>query len=82
MTTLRTRIRNIQVVERHILHNLLLFVDVAFRNWDVLLSLQVILSGIVVAAADSLNCARGRFNVDDIADSNLLFLNVLVDGRV
>jgi hypothetical protein len=39
------------------LHNLLLLVDVTFRDWEVLLSLQVKLRGIGVTPADSLDIA-------------------------
>ena len=69
-------------MESHILHDLLLLVDLALGDGDVLLGLQVVLSGIGVAPADSLDGTTGCLDVDDVSDSNLLLLNVLVDRGV
>jgi len=69
-------------VESHILHDLLLLVDLALGDGDVLLGLQVVLSGIGVAPADSLDGTTGCLDVDDVSDGNLLLLNVLVDRGV
>jgi hypothetical protein len=62
----------VEVVERHVLDDLPLLVDVALGQPDVFLRLQVILAGIRVAAAQPLDCARVCLDVDHIADLHLL----------
>ena len=82
VTTLWSRVSHIQIMECHILHDLLLLVDVSLRDWNVLFSFKIILSRVRVRSSDSLDSTTCGFNIDDIADGDFLLLNVLVDTWV
>ena len=82
LTALGLGIREVEVVERHVLHNLLLLMHVALGEGHVLLRLEIELGGECVRAAHTLHRARVRLNVDDVAGEYLLLLDGVVDSRV
>lgn len=82
LPALRPRIRYVEVMQRHILHNLLLLMHIPLWHGHVLLRLEVEFRGVGVRAADPLAGARVGFNVDDVADRDALLLYGLVDGGV
>ena len=82
MATLGSSVGYIKVMESHVLNNFLLLVDVALGNRHILFGLQIILSRVRIRPTDTLDGATCRFNVDDIADRDLLLLNILVDARI
>ena len=82
MTSLRSSVSAVEIVKGDILHNLLLLVYITLRDGNVLLSLKIILGGVGIGSADSLDGTAGGLDVDDIADSDLLLLKVLVDAWV
>ena len=73
---------HVQIVQRHVLDDFLLFVHVALGQRHVLLGFQVKLRRVVVAAADAFDGARRGFNVNDVADLHLFLLQAFVNGRV
>jgi len=82
VATLGSGVGNIKIVKGHILNDFLSLVDVTLGDGNVLLSLKIVLSGVRVGSADALDGATGGLNVDDIADSNLLLLDVLVNTGI
>mmetsp|Transcript_72480 Transcript_72480/g.212419 ORF Transcript_72480/g.212419 Transcript_72480/m.212419 type:complete len:368 (-) Transcript_72480:27-1130(-) len=82
LAALWLRVRLVQVVQRHVLHHLLLLVDLALGHRHVLVGLEIKLSGIIVAPANSPRYTAVCLDVDDIAYRYLLLLKALVDrGR-
>mmetsp|Transcript_4644 Transcript_4644/g.14330 ORF Transcript_4644/g.14330 Transcript_4644/m.14330 type:complete len:323 (-) Transcript_4644:2-970(-) len=82
LPALRARVGEVEVMERNVLHDLLLLVHVALGQRHILLRLEVKLGGVGVRTADALDGARVGFDVDDVARCDLLLLDGLVDGRV
>lgn len=82
MATLRLGIGDIQVMESDVLDNLFLLVDITLGDGDVLFSLKVIFGSIGIRSSDSLNSTTSSFDVDNITDSNLLLLDVLVNTGI
>ena len=76
--TLITTTIHIEVVKSHILDDFFLLVDITFGNWDIFLSFEIVLCRVGVRSAYSFNGTACGFDVDDIADSDLLLLNVLI----
>lgn len=81
-TALWSRVRHVQIMKSDVLNDFFLFVDIAFGNGNVLLRLQIELSGVGVRSTDSFDSAGGRLDIDNITDGYFLFLDVLVDGGV
>lgn len=79
LAALGSCVGDVEIVERHVLHDLLLLVDVAFGDGYVFLGLEIELGCKGVAATDSLDGARIGFNVDDIADADAFLLDGFVD---
>lgn len=82
MTALGASVGSIEVMQRHILNDFLLLVDVSLRDGNVLLGLEIVLGGIGVGSAHALDSATCSLDVDHITDGDLLFLNVLVYARI
>lgn len=68
VTRLRPCVCAVQVVQRHVLHNLLALVHVALGQRHVLLGLKVELGRIRVAAAHTAHRAAVGLDVDDVAN--------------
>jgi hypothetical protein len=75
-------VRNIQVVQRDILHNVLLLVNVALGHGHVLLSFQIEFCRERIATANPLYCTSIGLDVYDISNAHPLFLNGLVNAGV
>lgn len=58
LTSLGSRVRHVKVMQCHVLHYLLLLVNVAFGQRHVLLGLQVKLGGVRITPTLSLNAER------------------------
>jgi len=69
-------------MEGHILHDLFFLVDVSLGKGNVLLGLQIKLTGIGVASSHSLDIPSRGFNVNDVSDGTFLSGQVFMDGRV
>jgi len=82
MTALRFCVSHIKIVKRHILNNLLLLVNISFRDWNIFLSLKIVFSGVRIRSTDSLDSTAGGFNINDISDSYFLLLDIFVDAGV
>lgn len=82
LPALRPRVRHVQIVQRDVLHNLLLLVHIPLRDRHVLLRLEVELGGIGVGPPDPFHRARVRLDVDDVAEAHALLLDRFVDGWV
>lgn len=82
LAALRARVGHVQVVQRHVLNNLLLLVHVALRKGDVLLGFQIVLKGEAVGATLALDGAAVGLNIDDVANLDLFLLQALVNGGV
>ena len=82
LPALRLRVREVEVVQRHVLDDLLALMHVSLWQRHVLLSLEIELGREGVAAADALDRARVRLDVDHVARRHLLLLQGLVDARV
>lgn len=82
LTALRARVCHIQIVEGHILDDLLLLVDFALGNGHILLCLKVEFGRIGVGSADSLACSGVCFDVDNVSDCDALLLDGFVDARI
>lgn len=78
MAALGLGVGHVEVVEGYILDDGLLLVDVSLGERDVLLGLEVVLRGVDVGTADSLDVAGLGLDVDDISNSDFLLLDVLV----
>ncbi len=48
VTTLRTSVGHIEIVEGDVLNDFFLFVDISFWNWNILFSFEIILGGVGV----------------------------------
>mmetsp|Transcript_21276 Transcript_21276/g.53586 ORF Transcript_21276/g.53586 Transcript_21276/m.53586 type:complete len:495 (-) Transcript_21276:8-1492(-) len=82
LAALRPRVGHVEVVEGHVLDDLLLLVHVALGEGDVLLRLEVILCRVRVRPAHPLDRPRVCLDVDDVSDRHLLLLDRLVDAGV
>ena len=82
MSTLWSSISHIKVMKGDILDNLFLLKNISLGNGHILLSFQIILGGIRIRSSDPFNCATCRLDVNDITNSNFLFLDVLIDARI
>ena len=82
VAALRTGVGHVQVMQGHVLHDLLLLVHIALRKGNVLLGLEIELACVGVASAHALHVACRRLDVYHIADRALLAGEVLVDGRI
>mmetsp|Transcript_30037 Transcript_30037/g.64108 ORF Transcript_30037/g.64108 Transcript_30037/m.64108 type:complete len:552 (+) Transcript_30037:87-1742(+) len=82
LTPLRPRVRRVQVVQRDVLDDLLLLVDIALWQRHVLLRLQVEFRRVRVAPPDSLHAATVGFNVNHVAHLHFLLEDAVVDGGI
>lgn len=82
LAALGARVGHVEVVQRHVLHDLLLLVHLALGDGHVFFGLEVELGGVGVAAADALDGAGVGFDVDYVAGGDALFLDAFVDARV
>mmetsp|Transcript_20953 Transcript_20953/g.54113 ORF Transcript_20953/g.54113 Transcript_20953/m.54113 type:complete len:348 (-) Transcript_20953:545-1588(-) len=82
LTTLGFSVGVVQIMEGHILHDLLLLMHLSFWYRYVLLCLKVILGGVRVRAPNSLYCPAVCLDVDDITDGNLFFLQPFINARI
>ena len=79
---LRTRVGHVEVVERDVLHDLLLLVHVALRQRHVLLGLEVEFGRVGVAPAHALHGSGIGLDVHDVADAHPLLRESLVYRRI
>jgi hypothetical protein len=82
LSALWSCIRDVQIVQRDILHDVLLLVYVALRYGNVLLSLQIELCRERIATSNPLDCASVGLDVDDISNAHSLLLDRLVNAGV
>mmetsp|Transcript_899 Transcript_899/g.1484 ORF Transcript_899/g.1484 Transcript_899/m.1484 type:complete len:236 (-) Transcript_899:438-1145(-) len=82
LASLGTRIRHIEIMQSHILHDLLLFVHISFWYRHIFIRLQIKFTGIHVRAAHALHGAVVGLDVDHIAHAHFLLLQRLEDRRV
>mmetsp|Transcript_38831 Transcript_38831/g.123452 ORF Transcript_38831/g.123452 Transcript_38831/m.123452 type:complete len:397 (+) Transcript_38831:329-1519(+) len=78
LPTLRLGVGTVQVVQGHVLHDLLLLVHVALGQGYVLLRLQVVLGRIRVTPPHALHCPRVGLDINHIPHSNVLLLEAIV----
>mmetsp|Transcript_6282 Transcript_6282/g.18359 ORF Transcript_6282/g.18359 Transcript_6282/m.18359 type:complete len:351 (+) Transcript_6282:612-1664(+) len=79
LATLGPGVGHVQVVERHVLDDLLLLVHVSLGQGHVLLRLKIKLCRVGVGSPDALHRPARGFNVDHISHGDLLLLDGLVD---
>jgi len=53
LTAFWSGIGDIEIVKGDVLDDFLLFVDIAFWEWDVLLGLEIVFGGVLIATADT-----------------------------
>lgn len=82
LSTLGPGIGHVQVMQRHILDNFLLLVDLSLRHGHVFLSFKIELGGIGVGPSDTLAGSSIRFDVNDVSHGDSLLLNGFVDAGV
>jgi hypothetical protein len=75
-------IRDVQIVKRDILHDILLLVHITLGHGHVLLSLQVELCRERIATANPLDCASVGLDVHNISNAHPLLLDRLVNAGV
>lgn len=82
LAALRAGVRDVEVVEGDVLDDFFFLVNVAFRQRDVFFGFEVEFGGVDVGAALAFDCAAVCFDVDDVTDFDLFFLERFVDGWV
>lgn len=82
LSTLGPGIGHVQIVQRHILDDFLLLVDLSLRYGHVFLSFKIELGGVGVGPSDTLAGSSIRFDVNDVSHGDTLLLDSLVDAGV
>jgi hypothetical protein len=82
LAALRPCVRDVQVVQSDILHNVLLLVHIAFGHRHVLLGLQIEFCRERIATANPLDCTSVGLNVYNISNAHSLLLDRLVNAGV
>jgi hypothetical protein len=82
LTALWPCVRDVQIVKRDILHNILLLVYIALGHGHVLLGFQIEFCRESIAATNPLDCASVGLNVYNVTNAHSLLLDRLVDTGV
>merc|ERR1711939_363351 len=81
-SALWSRVRNIKVVQCHVLHNVFLLVHVTLWHGDILLCFQVEFCTERIRSPHTLHGSRVRLDVNHVAYPDTFLLDCLVDTRV
>mmetsp|Transcript_15658 Transcript_15658/g.28470 ORF Transcript_15658/g.28470 Transcript_15658/m.28470 type:complete len:203 (+) Transcript_15658:476-1084(+) len=81
-SSLGAGIGHVQIMQRYILHYLLLFVHVALWKWDILFCLQIKLGGKRITSTHTFHSSRVGFNVNDISHGHALFRQGIMNGWI
>lgn len=82
VSALGTSVGHVEIVQGHILHDLFLLVDIALRQRDVLLGLEIEFTRVGVASSHPLHVTGRSLDVYHITDRAFFPSEVLMYGRI